>query len=385
MKKIVFVNQSVGYLMIDVVNAFVENGFSVGLITGHVGEAERELDANVHRSRIVRYSKKNFLTRILTWVVGTVQITFLLLSRYKGWHVVYVTNPPLSYWAALLLGNSYSVLVYDIYPDALKNVNIDESHPVFRLWKRINRKVFGRARHLYTLSDGMAALLSRYVEREKIEIIPCWSGSDRLKPVAKDKNPFISEHGLEGKFVVMYSGNIGYTHNVEVIIEVAKRMQNQADICFCIIGEGLKKNVLMEMVREAELENCFFLPYQPVGWMNYSLASADVSVVTLTAETAFVSVPSKTYNLLAVGSPLLVVAPRDSEIDRLVREHKCGMSFERTDVEAMVAYIMKLKEEEAWKMRLSENSLKASRKYTFRNALRFVDEEKGLHSHGSLS
>lgn len=373
--KIVFVNQSTGYLMTDVINAFSQRCATVSLITGRVIPNERGLDNRVFCSKIIRYNKKTLFTRILTWLVGSIQISVLLLLKYRNCHVIYVTNPPISYWASLLLGNSYSIIVYDIYPDALKNINIDSSSFIFRLWKKINQRVFSKAKHLYTLSDGMAALLSQYCRRDKIKVIPCWSGSDKLKPISKEENLFIKEHRLEGKFVVMYSGNIGYTHNVETIIRIAEKLRNIPDICFYIIGEGLKKKILMEMVKSEKLENCFFLPYQPVEMMNHSLAAADVSVVTLTAETAFVSVPSKTYNLLAVGSPLLVIAPQGSEIERLVFENECGMSFEQAEVDSMVSYIMKLKDNVVLRRKLSENSRKASRDYTFLNALQYVDTE----------
>lgn len=373
--KIVLVNQTSGYLMIDIVNAYVESYDTVALIAGTITELDRKLHNSVICSKIVGYNKKTFFSRIFTWLLSTIQIFFLLLFKYRGFHVVYVTNPPLSYFSSLFLKNTYSVIIYDIYPDALQNVGITPNHFVFRIWVRINKMIFEKAVQIYTLSDGMADLLGKYCDRRIIKVIPNWIGSDQLVPVEKGKNAMVSEYGLADKFVVMYSGNIGYTHNVEVILEVAKRLQKESDICFFIIGEGLKKKGLIKIAAEANLKNCCFLSWQPTEKMYFSLSAADLSVVTLTEETAFVSVPSKTYNLLSVGSPLLCIAPYGSEIDLLVKKYQCGLCFEKDSIDEMVLYILKLKSDKKYKEHLSQNSLIASKEFTYKNAQAYVCEK----------
>ncbi len=372
--KIVFVNQSVGYLTQDTVNAFVDKCEQLALIVGNKEDAGKGLHESVICSECIRYNKKSMLTRILTWLISTLQITFLLLTKYRGWHVVYFTNPPLSYWVSLLVSNSFSIVVYDIYPDALYNI-VNKDNPICRLWAKVNRKIFAKAEHIYTLSEGMANLLSNYCNRRKIEVIPCWMNGGGLRPLAKAENPFVLEQGLQDKFVVMYSGNIGYTHNVETMIELATKLKDYEDICFYIVGEGLKKKMLIEKVKNEKLQNCYFLPYQPADKVRYSLASAGLSVITLTPETAFVSVPSKTYNLLAVGSPLLVIAPKQSEIDNLVTENNCGESFCADEVDAMVEYILELRNDAVKRNLYSENALRTSEKYTKENAKRYVEVE----------
>ena len=97
----------------------------------------------------------------------------------------------------------------------------------------------------------------------------------------------------------MYSGNIGYTHNVEIILELSLKLKDTKYIYFMIIGNGGKKSQLMDLANQYNLSNCTFLDWQPANKMKYSLCVADLSVVTLTEDTAFVSVPSKTYNILS--------------------------------------------------------------------------------------
>ena len=83
----------------------------------------------------------------------------------------------------------------------------------------------------------------------------------------------------------------------------------------------------MSWVKDKNLKNCYFLPWQPSQDLKYSLSAADISIITLTDETALVSVPSKTYNLLAVGTPLLCIASDESELAHLVAAYDCGRCF----------------------------------------------------------
>jgi glycosyltransferase involved in cell wall biosynthesis len=372
MSKVVLINQSTGYLMIDIVNSYARKYDSVALIAGSIDESDRKLDNSVNYSQIIAYNRRSAFSRLFSWCIAEIQIFILLLFRYRKYDVIYVTNPPFSYFLSLVFNYKYSIIVFDIYPDVLININIDPNNLIFKVWGSINRRVFNKATQVYTLSRGMANLLSRYCEMTKIKIIPNWSGANALKPIDKKNNPFVKKYHLENMFVIMYSGNIGYTHNVETILEIAKNLQDEKDICFFIIGEGGKKNSLMKIAKEEQLTSCHFLTWQPTDYIHYSLGAADLSIITLTDETAFVSVPSKTYNLLAVGSPLLCIAPQDSEIDVLVKAAECGRCFEKNKINEMVEYIKHLKKDEEYKKRLSANSVKVSLDYTYKNAELYV-------------
>lgn len=369
--KVIIVNQSTGYLMVDVVNAYSQEYDEVVLLAGKVEEHSRILSSKVFLYNIKTYNKKNIFYRIVTWLISFFQSFFYILFHGKGAMVVYVTNPPLSYFSSLFLKNKFIIVEYDIYPDALKNIGIRDNSLIFKLWTKINRKVFKKANCIITLSNGMANLLSKYVNNSKIKVIPNW-GSITMNPVSKVDNPFIKEHHLESKFVVMYSGNIGYTHHVETIVELASLLRNEPDIHFMIIGDGGKKADLIKLAETQGLINCTFLDWLPADKIVYSLSSADLSVVTLTDDTAFVSVPSKTYNILSVGSPMLCVAPEKSEIGQLVKKERCGKCYDKSHVEEMVNFILQLKSDKKYYTEMTKNALKASTHYTFANAREYV-------------
>lgn len=370
--KVVFVNQSTGYLMIDIVNAFASQCKETALIAGSIKQNERQLDPSTKVDKIIEYNRSSILKRLLTWIWGTIQIYFKLVFKYRGWYIVYVTNPPLSYLLSLCLRNSFSIIVYDIYPDALTNVGIKKDCLIYKKWAKWNNKLFTKADVIYTLSSGMKKQLASYTNDNKIVSIPNWSASNKLKPIDKESNIFIRDNNLDNKFIVLYSGNIGITHNIEYIIEVAKQLKNNENIQFMIIGEGGKKKTLENKVAEYGLNNCTFLTWQSVDMMPYSLASADIAVITLNDDTASLSVPSKTYNLLAVGAPLLCIAPESSELNNLVSEYNNGKCFDKDDIREMTEYILDIYNDPILKKELSNNSLRASEQFTYKNAENYV-------------
>lgn len=372
--KVVFINQSTGYLMIDIVNAFASQCKETALIAGSIKENERCLNPSTTIDKIIEYNRTSIFKRLLTWVWGTIQIYFKLLFKYRGWHVVYVTNPPLSYLLSLCLKNPFSIIVYDIYPDALTNIGIKKTNFLYKKWAKWNNKLFAKADRIFTLSDGMKKQLSLYTNNDKIVSIPNWSASNDLKPIDKESNIFIQNNNLTDKFIVLYSGNIGNTHNVEYIIEIAKELKDNCNIQFLIIGEGGKKKMLENKVVEYGLNNCSFLTWQSVDMMPYSLASADIAVVTLNDDTAALSVPSKTYNLLAVGAPLLCIASEKTELYKLVSEYNNGKCFDKNAIEEMSEYILEVYNNLDLKDKLSENSLEASKQFTYKNAEQYVQE-----------
>jgi len=372
MKKVVLVNQSTGYLMIDIVNAYAEEYDEVVLLAGSIKVTERQLNEKVKVKKIVAYNRNSSIKRLLTWGWGSLQIFNRLLFKYRKYEVVYVTNPPMAYLSSLLLKNPFSIIVYDTYPDALSNIGIKKTNWIYKKWTKWNEKLFAKAKKIVTLSDGMADRLSNYVDRSKITVVPNWASKESFKPIDKKENPFVKEHGLEDKFIVLYSGNMGFTHNVGTLVEVANRLKENKQVHFMLVGDGKKKPELQQMVKVYGLNNCTFLDWQPADKLQYSLASADLGVITLNDETALVSVPSKTYNLLAVGAPLLCIAPKESEIANMVAQNGNGACFLPEQNEGIAEFIEGLASDEVKRKEMVANSLNASKKYTYANAKLYV-------------
>lgn len=372
--KVVLVNQSTRHLMIDIANAYAEKYDEVVLFEGVVEEYERPLDKRVKRVKIMTYDRSSGAKRMFTWGVAFLQILFKLMFGYKGYEVVYFTNPPMSYFAQLIVRKRFSVVVYDIYPDALRNIGIKENGWIYKGWAKINQKIYAKAEVMYTLSEGMADVLSKYVDRNKIKIVPNWSFTEKFAPIPKKENPFAVEHHLEDKFVVMYSGNMGYTHSVDVLLDAAEETREDESIHYLMIGQGKKKPELEERVKREGLKNVTILDLQPFDVVPFSFATADLAMITLNAESGAVSVPGKTYDLLSVGAPLVCICPETSEMVALTQKYDNGRCFRAEDVKGIVSFIKEVAGNNALQKKMSDNSLAASKDFTRANAYKFMKE-----------
>jgi glycosyltransferase involved in cell wall biosynthesis len=371
-KGVVLINQSSGYLMIDIANAFCTRYDQVVLLTGILKPMERAISSAVKVQKIIRYNRKSRFSRLLTWSWGSFQILLLLLFKYRRYEVIFTTNPPSAFLTSVLIRNEFSIIIWDLYPDSLKNIGIGENHFLYRRWAKWNRWIFSKAGRIFTLSEGMASAVSKYISREKIKVIPNWAGTDKISPVPRDQNPFLLKHDLSGKFIVQYSGNIGFTHDLETIVEVAGRIQNENDIRFLIIGEGGKKKQLQQMVQDYNLNNCIFMTWVTNEMFKYSLASADIAVITLSDESSDSSLPSKTFNYLAAGVPLLCISNEKSELSQLVNKYQNGACFAKDRIEEIMDYILKLSKDRKRQTQLSISSLEASKDFTFANAEKYL-------------
>ena len=323
MARILFVNQSTGTLFIDILNAFAEAGHEVTLFSGRVKKGNRPLNKNIKTIRGMSYIRKNLVLRFFTWLGFSIVYAVVLIWYKKPDIIFVVTNPPIAPLVTWLIAGirriPYFVLVYDLYPEALVISGIfRENNAVCRIWKKVNVKVFKGAWKVFTLSQSMRDSISAYIDIGKIQVIHNWSDGNYIRPVARDENPFIRSHGINGKKIVLYSGNMGLTHDLESVIEAARMLDHVSDLQFIMVGEGGKKGALIEMARRYNLPNVLFLPYQDADNFPYAIAAADIGVVTLDAGAEGIAVPSKTYTNMAAGLCLLVIAPKASEISRMV-------------------------------------------------------------------
>jgi glycosyltransferase involved in cell wall biosynthesis len=381
----ILVNQFTGHLFKDVVFDFGRRGLDTEILTGWIEPGGKALPDNVKPWYGIEYNRKNTLTKLITWSIFTLQL-WLRLRRYdaKDTKVLYVSNPPFGPLLAPLFKMPYAILIYDLYPDILIHTGtLGTKSPVVRWWSRRNRKVFDRAEIVFTLSNSMRDAILPYFSDPKtglgkIKVIANWADNQHIVPVPKSENPFLTTNGMEGKFIVLYSGNMGSTHPLEVLITVAEALKQHSEILFLFIGEGVKKTILEQLVKEKNLQNVAFLPLQPFDQIHFSLSAADLNVIALEENAASSSVPSKTYSALAAGSALLGITGQDSEVATLIEETKAGRSFRPTETEAIAEFILRMRAEPALCARYKNNALKASELFTPANAALYFETWSSL-------
>jgi len=143
-RRIVFINQATGYLAIDIINQFVSKFDEVALITGSIRVQDIPLHRKVKLSKITRYNRGNNKLKLYSWIIATIQIFFLLLFKFRGYEIFYFTIPPTTYLLSLVIKRKFSILIYDIFPDALKIFKSNDSGFLFRQWQKWNNKLFSK-------------------------------------------------------------------------------------------------------------------------------------------------------------------------------------------------------------------------------------------------
>jgi colanic acid biosynthesis glycosyl transferase WcaI len=180
-----------------------------------------------------------------------------------------------------------------------------------------------------TVGELMATqVIARGVDPRSVQIIPNWVNDAEILPVCHDNNPLRKAWGLEDKFVIGYSGNLGRAHEIDTILATAELLREDPGFIFLFIGGGHLVAELSRRVDALGLRQMFrFFPYQDRSVLRYSLGAADIHWISLRAELEGLIVPSKFYGVAAAGRPAIVVSSPSGELAQLVFDHACGMAI----------------------------------------------------------
>jgi glycosyltransferase involved in cell wall biosynthesis len=266
----------------------------------------------------------------VTYLLGTFWKIIRHHRQFDG--LLITTNPPflglVGRLARAMFRLPYVLIVYDVYPDIVVRLGVFRpSSLVVRLWHRLTRLIMNGAEANVVIGRDMAAIIAAKLDKsraERIHLIPNWSDDRVVHPVSPRENRFRSEHNPEGRVLVQYSGRMGTTHNLEPLVEAAELLRGEP-ILFQFIGDGAKKRRLEALVRQKQLNNVQFLPYQPLENLCEVLSAADLAVVCLESMFTGLSVPSKAYGVMASAVPMLAFLDPESEIGRTITEHDCGV------------------------------------------------------------
>jgi glycosyltransferase involved in cell wall biosynthesis len=275
--------------------------------------------------------------------------------------IVSLTDPPIvsltAIAAAKATGAKFVFLCQDVFPEVARLLEDFQNKKVEAILSRIGRYTVKRADRIIALGDTMKRRLveTKSADPAKIRVIHNWSDASAIQPGSKD-NAFAREHRLVDKFVVMHSGNVGMSQDVDALLDVAERLRDLDDVIIAIVGEGARKKFLQTEVARRELTNVRFFPYQPKSRLIDSFATADVFIVSLKRGLAGFIVPSKLYGVLVAGRPFIAAIESDSEAAQIARDHDCGIVVEPGNREAMAFAIRSLYENKGLRDRLAMNA-----------------------------
>ncbi len=301
---------------------------------------ERHGKVAIIRTWGTRFSKSNLAGRLVN--LGT----YYLLAAMVAFRlprpdvIVAETDPPLLGALAAVLKRRWGCrLIYnvrDLYPDIAEVTGGVRSPFLLDLLRRGNDYAYQRADLIVTLGHDMAQrIVDKGVPKDKVVVVPDWVDCGRIRPM--DSNPL--RHSFGDKFVVMYSGNLGLSQQLEVVLEAAARLRDDERIMFAMIGEGARKKWLQERASAMGLKNLVFLPYQPLEKLAESLGAADLHLIPLAAGAAGCLVPSKIYGILAAGRPFIAMMEESAEVARIARDDGVGFVVRPGDAEALIVAI----------------------------------------------
>ena len=286
----------------------------------------------IERAWSTNFGKNSIFGRLADYFSFYIGASWKLMRLPRHDIVMALTTPPLIGLVALLVarlrGMGMIALEQDIYPDvAVALGTLRQGSLSTRMLDYLNRFMLRGADRIIVLSECMR---DRIVAKlgveatERIDVIHNWADGAEIKPLESEKNIFSAQHGLNGHFVVLFSGNLGLINEFSTVLEAARSLRERSDIVFLFVGEGAKANEIRDFSQRHGLQNVHMLPYQPRELLRYSLAAGHVSLVTLADGLAGLSVPSKFYGVMAAGRPTIFVGDLHCDIAQIIEENNCG-------------------------------------------------------------
>jgi len=278
--------------------------------------------------------KGALLKRALAELLFTIRMFFALLMKLRRGDVA-LTVPapfmlPYAFAAAAKLKGARSVLImHDLYPDVLIMAGLlkPDSLPAMAM-RGLNALMFRALDAVVVIGRDTEKLLLRYrgMNRENIHFIPNWATLERGVRAVDPDNPY--RRPLSAGFIVGLSGNLGFTHDPVIVFEAARLLRDDKDIHFLLSGWGVGFDQLKAMQSEAKLPNVTVVDRVEDEQLETFLSAADAWIIPYRRNVAGVSVPSRFYNLLAIGRPVILVSEADAEAALTVTEHDVGWVVE---------------------------------------------------------
>ena len=309
--------------------------FDIKVVTGQLHGQEEEPHRSVRNGvEIVRVQSTSFeRSKLLARASNyTTYLTSALLGGLRGRRpdvVLCMTDPPIVANIALLVARRFRVplvvISQDVFPEIAVQLKRLENPVVMSLLRGLVRLYLRRADRIVAIGDTMRKRLEeKGAPAERMLVIPNWIDTTRLGPLDKS-NHWSQSWGVDEKFVVMHSGNVGHAQDLDSLIRAATFLRDLDDLRIMIIGMGARHAELVALAELHDVDRVQFLYYQSRAVLPQSLSAADVHVVGLAAGLAGYVVPSRLYGILAVGRPVIVAADAESETAQLVTEVGCGI------------------------------------------------------------
>lgn len=344
------------HLMKALAEGLAEAGHRVSVLTNGApagGPAEPDgplLKGRVHRAWNPFVRRLGVLAKCLDYSWFSVFFLFRGLALRKVDVIFVASNPPLAGLpAALLAWVKGAKLVYnlqDIFPDSAVVAGLlPAGGRAYRVLRKAEEVTYRVSDLVVSISPSFSEYVQRLAPGTPVATIPNWVDTDLVRPMEAAEDPSISGFRQGGAFVVQYAGTIGFMQSLETVLQAAELLVEHPDIQFVFIGDGNAKQAMEAQARERKLANCTFLPLQPLHRVPSVYNACDVGVIPLKAGAAQIAVPSKTWNYLAAGRPVVGCVEADSPLAEAIRESRSGAVVPPGDPAALARVLLEYRDD----------------------------------------
>lgn len=347
------------YITDNIVHACADKGIEVDLYTpsptrnvpdGSVWEREeRQMDGKLRIHRFHLYGEgKNPMLRALRYFLG--EFILLHYCMWKKYDVAFVdSTPPIQGLKMPLIKwlkrkpTIYNV--QDIFPDSLVGTGLThEGSLIWKIGRMVEKITYRYADKIIVISEDFKKnIMAKGVPGDKIVVIYNWVDQNKVVDVPREENKLFDVYGLDrSKFYITYNGNIGLTQNMDMLLDVAKELQEEyEDIHFVLVGNGAYLDEVKRKVADQQLENVHLVPFQPYEDISHVFSLGDASLVISKPGVGANSVPSKTWSIMSASRPVLANFD-ENELKTIIENNHCGIFTKAGDKDAFKESILTL-------------------------------------------
>ena len=294
----------------------------------------------IHRMHLYREGK-GFLSRALRYVIFSIECLWKALTVPADF--IFSTSGPPTQGVVLGVARilSHKKFIYnlqDIFPDSLVTSGIcKETSFLMKIGRVMENFTYRHADIIITITEDMRKnVLGKGVNPDKVQVVRNWMDVNQVKPVPRVQNKLFDELGLpRDKFYVVYAGNLGKVQGVEVIVAAAEKLQENSHIHFVIFGNGSEEENIKHQIADKQLTNMSLFPLQSMDRVPEVYSLGDVAIISCRAGTGGSAMPSKTWTIMATGTPIVASFDLGGEMENIIRTADCGVCVQAGDAQIL--------------------------------------------------
>ena len=348
------------YLSTNLYEDFAASGMNVRLYTplptrgvtddvrnSYIGKIEKKIDGRLEIIRLnIPKESKSTMKRALRYL--WMNFVFICNASKFDADAIFVqsTPPTQGAMAAIIKKKKKIPFIYnlqDVFPDSRLGAGMTKENSfIYKIGRRIEDYTYRNADRIIVISNDIKQnIINKGVPEEKIVVVPNWIDAEKIHSIAKEDNYLFDKYHIpKDKFTVVYAGNLGYAQNIEVIIKSAELLKEHKSIQFVVFGKGAQEDEYKEM--SAGLDNVHFFPIQPYSEVSYVYSLGDVSIVPCKKGFGGSAMPSKTWSIMATGTPVLASFDLGTEMEKIIKTEEVGLFSDAGDATGLSENILKL-------------------------------------------